>query len=155
MEARVVNNLSPAAAHDGAARCHLAIELSKKSWVVAVNTPLSDKISLYKLKPCDWKQLLQLIERIRKRVSEELKKPVEVISCYEAGYDGFWLHRLLEAQGVRNHVIDPASLQVSLRAPPAKGGGMDAAKLPRSLMADLRGEPKVWSVVRGPRVLEE
>ena len=50
MEARVVNNLSPAAAHDGAVRCLVAIELSKKSWVVAVNTPLSDKISLYKLK---------------------------------------------------------------------------------------------------------
>ena len=48
MEARVVNNLWPAAAHDGAVRCLLAIELSKKSWVVAVNTPLSDKISLYK-----------------------------------------------------------------------------------------------------------
>src|SRR5246127_3013083 len=112
MEARVSNNLAPAAAHDGAVRCLFAIELSKKSWVVAVNTPLSDKISIYKLKPCDWKELLQLINRIRKRVSEELKKPVEVISCYEAGYDGFWLHRLLEAQGVRNHVIDPASLQV-------------------------------------------
>ena len=105
MEARVSNNLAPAAAHDGAVRCLFAIELSKKSWVVAVNTPLSDKISIYKLKPCDWKELLQLVERIRKRVSEELKKPVEVISCYEAGYDGFWLHRLLEAQGVRNHVI--------------------------------------------------
>jgi transposase len=52
MEARVVNNLSPAAAHDGAVRCLLAIELSKKSWVAAVNTPLSDKISLHKLKPC-------------------------------------------------------------------------------------------------------
>ena len=57
MEARVVNNLSPAAAHDGAVRCLLAIELSKKSWVVAVNRPLLDKINLYKLKPCDWKGL--------------------------------------------------------------------------------------------------
>jgi transposase len=155
MEARVVNNLSPAAAHDGAARCLLAIELSKKSWVVAVNTPLSDKISLYKLKPCDWKELLQLIERIRKRVSEELKKPVEVISCYEAGYDGFWLHRLLEAHGVRNHVIDPASLQVDRRARRAKTDGIDVGKLLRSLMAYLRGEPKVWSVVRVPTVNEE
>jgi transposase len=87
MEARVSNNLAPAAAHDGAVRCLFAIELSKKSWVAAVNTPLSDKISHYKLKPCDWKELLQLINRIRKRVSEELKKPVEVISCYEAGYE--------------------------------------------------------------------
>src|SRR5215471_11262346 len=155
MEARVVNNLSPAAAHDGAVRCLLAIELSKKSWVVAVNRPLSDKISLYKLKPCDWKGLLQLIERIRKRVSEELKKPVEVISCYEAGYDGFWLHRLLEAHGVHNHVIDPASLQVDRRARRAKTDGIDVGKLLRSLMAYLRGEPKVWSVVRVPSVAEE
>jgi transposase len=155
MEARVVNNLSPAAAHDGAARCLLAIELSKKSWVVAVNTPLSDKISLYKLKPCDWKGLLQLIERIRKRVSEELKKPVAVISCYEAGYDGFWLHRVLEAHGVHNHVIDPASLQVDRRARRAKTDGIDVGKLLRSLMAYLRGEPKVWSVVRVPTVIEE
>jgi len=155
MEARVSNNLAPAAAHDGAVRCLFAIELSKKSWVVAVNTPLSDKISIYKLKPCDWKELLQLINRIRKRVSEELKKPVEVISCYEAGYDGFWLHRLLEAQGVRNHVIDPASLQVDRRARRAKTDGIDVGKLLRSLMAYLRGEPKVWSVVRVPTVIEE
>src|ERR1700740_3670515 len=155
MEARVVNTLAPAAAHDGAVRCLLAIELSKKSWVVAVNTPLSDKISIYKLKPCDWKELLQLFERIRKRVSEELKKPVEVISCYEAGYDGFWLHRLLEARGVHNHVIDPASLQVDRRARRAKTDGIDVGKLLRSLMAYLRGETKVWSVVCVPTVIEE
>jgi transposase len=94
------------------------------------------------LKPCDWKELLQLIERIRKRIAQELKKPVEVISCYEAGYDGFWLHRLLEAQGVRNHVIDPASLQVDRRARRAKTDGIDVGKLLRSLMAYLRGEPR-------------
>jgi len=155
MEARTVNNLPSAAAHDGAVRCRVAIELSKKSWVVAVNTPLSDKISLYKLKPNDWKELLELIERIQKRVAQELKKPVEVISCYEAGYDGFWLHRLLEAQGVRNHVIDPASLQVDRRARRAKTDGIDVEKLLRSLMAYLRGEPKVWNVVRVPTVIEE
>jgi hypothetical protein len=81
------------------------------------------------LKPCDWKELLQLIERIRKRIAQELKKPVEVISCYEAGYDRFWLHRLLEAQGVRNHVIDPASLQVDRRARRAKTDGIDVGKI--------------------------
>jgi transposase len=155
MEARTVNNLPPAAPHDGAVRCILAMELSKKSWIVAVNTPLSDKISLYKLKPCDWKELLKLIERIRTRVGQELKKPVEVISCYEAGYDGFWLHRLLEGQGVCNHVIDPASLQVDRRARRVKSDRIDAGKLLRSLMAYLRGEPKVWSVVRVPTVTEE
>ena len=79
--------------------------------------------------------LLELIERIRKRIAQELGPSVEMISCYEAGYDGFWLHRLLEGHGVRNHVIDPASLQVDRRARRAKTDRIDAARLLRSLMA--------------------
>lgn len=155
MEARTVNNLPPAAPHDDAVRCLFAIELSKKSWIIAVNTPLSDKISRYTLKPCDWKGLLDLIARIRTRATRELKKRVEVLSCYEAGYDGFWLHRLLEARGVLNYVIDAASLQVDRRARRNKTDGVDVAQLLRSLMAYLRGEPKVWSIVRVPSVAEE
>jgi len=115
MAARTVNNLPPAGAHDDAVRCVLAIELSKKSWIVAVNTPLSDKISRHTLKPCDGKGLLDLCEQIRTRVARATMKRVEIVSCYEAGYDGFWLHRLLQAHGIRNCVIDPASLQVDRR----------------------------------------
>ena len=155
MEARTVNNLPPAGTDDDAVRCLLAIELSKKSWIVAVNTPLSDKISRHTLKPSDGKELLDLCERIRTRVARETKKRVEIVSCYEAGYDGFWLHRLLEAHGIRNYVIDPASLQVDRRARRAKTDRVDVERLLRSLMAYLRGEPKVWSVVRVPSVAEE
>ena len=155
MEAWTVNNLPPAGTHDDAVRCLLAIELSKKSWIVAVNTSLSDKISRHTLKPCDGKELLDLCERIRTRVARETKKRVEVVSCYEAGYDGFWLHRLLEAHDIRNYVIDPASLQVDRRARRAKTDHVDAERLLRSLIAYLRGEPKVWSVVRVPSVAEE
>jgi transposase len=155
MEARTVNNLPAAGTHDDAICCVLAIELSKKSWLVAVNTPLSDKISRYTLKPGDGKELLDLCERIRTRVARETKKRVEMVSCYEAGYDGFWLHRLLQAHDIRNHVIDPASLQVDRRARRAKTDRVDAERLLRSLMAYLRGEPKVWSVVRVPSVAEE
>jgi len=136
-------------------RCLFAIELSKTSWIVAVNTPLSDKISRHTLKGCDWRGLLALIDRVRARVRQELGRPVEVITCYEAGYDGFWLHRLLQAQGVRNYVIDPASLQVDRRGRRAKTDRIDAERLLRSLMAYLRGEPKVWSVVRVPSTAEE
>jgi transposase len=150
-----VNNLPPAGTHDDAICCVLAIELSKKSWIVAVNTPLSDKISRHTLKPSDGKELLDLCERIRTRVAKETKKRVEMVSCYEAGYDGFWLHRLLQAHDIRNHVIDPASLQVDRRARRAKTDRVDAERLLRSLMAYLRGEPKVWSVVRVPSVAEE
>src|SRR6516162_4573764 len=152
MEAQVVNAPS-VATHDGAVRCLMTIELSKKSWIVAVNTPLSDKISKYTVK--GWNGLLEVIGKIRARVGRELQRPVEVVSCYEAGYDGFWLHRLLEENGVRNFVIDPASLQVERRARRVKTDNIDVTKLLRSLMAYLRGEPKVWSVVRVPTIAEE
>ena len=152
MDARTVNNLPPTATH-GAVCCLMAIELSKKSWIVAVNTPLSDKISNHTVK--GWKELLELIDKIRSRVGRELKRPAEFISCYEAGYDGFRLHRLLEENGVRNYVIDPASVQVDRCARRVKTDNVDVTKLLRSLMAYLRGEPKVWSVVRVPSVTEE
>ena len=58
METRTVNSLPLAAYHDGAVRCLLAIELSKKSWIVAVNTPLSDKVGRHTLRAGDWKGLL-------------------------------------------------------------------------------------------------
>src|ERR1700743_1668353 len=116
MEARTVNNLPPAGSYDDAIRCVLAIELSKKSWIVAVNTPLAEKISRHTLKRCDGKELLDLCERIRTRVARETKKRVEIFSCYEAAYAVFWLPRLLETPGIRNYVIDPASLQVDRRA---------------------------------------
>src|SRR5215468_5017602 len=155
MEARTVNNLPPAASDDDAVRCLIAIELSKKSWIVAVNTPLSDKIARHTVKPGDWKELLDLCERIRTRVARETKQRVEIVACYETGYDGFWLHRLLEAHGIRNYVIDPASLQVDRRARRAKTDRIDVERMLRSLMAYLRGEPKVWSIVRVPSVAEE
>jgi transposase len=153
MDARTVINLSPAATHDGVVRVLIAIELSKRSWIVAVNTPLSEKISNHTVK--GWKELLELIDKIRTHVGRELKRPVEVVSCYEAGYDGFWVHRLLEENRVRNYVIDPASLQVDRRARRVKTDNVDVTKLLRSLMAYLRGEPKVWSVLRIPTIAEE
>ena len=155
MEAQTVNSPPPTVSRDETIRCLLAIELSKKSWIVAVNTPLADKVSRHTLEACDWKALLELIARMRTRVIQTLDRPVEVVSCYEAGYDGFWLHRLLEAHGVRNYVIDPASVQVNRRARRVKTDNIDVGRLLRSLMAYLRGEPKVWSVVRVPSVTEE
>src|SRR6476620_10461183 len=154
MTVRTVNNL-PAAMHIETARCLFAIELSKQSWVIGFITPLSAKISRRILSGGDWKCLLDLIEEVRARVSRETGRAVDVTSCYEAGYDGFWLHRLLEAHGIRNYVIDPASLQTDRRARRVKTDRIDTERLLRSLMAYLRGEPKVWSVVRVPSVAEE
>ena len=142
MTVRTVANL-PAVTHGETMRCLFAIELSTMSWVVAFNTPLSEKISRRTLTGCKWKRLLELIEEVRARVGRETGRAVEVVSCYEAGYDGFWLYRQLEAHGVRNYVIDPASLQVDRRARRAKTDRIDTERLLRSLMAYLRGEESV------------
>jgi len=154
MTVRTVNNL-PAALHGETVRCLFAIELSKQSWVVGFITPLTTKISRRTVGGGDWKGLLSLIDEVRARVGRETGRPVEVLSCYEAGYDGFWLHRQLIAHGICNYVIDPASLQIDRRARRVKTDRIDAERLLYSLMAYLRGEPKVWSVVRVPSVAEE
>src|SRR5580692_13032695 len=154
MEVRLENTAS-ATTNNDPAHCFVAIELSKSSWVLGFQTPLAKQTSRYQVKACDAKALLELIERVRSRMARELGRPVEVMSCYEAGYDGFWLHRQLEAHGVRNYVIDPASLQVDRRLRRVKTDRIDTERLLRSLMAYLRGEPKVWSVVRIPSVAEE
>ena len=84
-----------------------------------------------------------LIGRYHRQVEEHLERPVRVVSCYEAGYDGFWLHwpyrprsgRLLQARGIENHVMDPASLPVDRRARRAKTDRLDLGALLRTLMA--------------------
>src|SRR5258708_34973909 len=103
--------------------------LGKTNWWVAEEGPAGN-VSRYQLPGCDANALLELIERIRARVKRETGRPVEMVSCYEAGYDGFWLHRFLVARGVRNCVIDPASLQVDRRARRAKTAGVGTEPLP-------------------------
>jgi transposase len=116
---------------------------------------LTSKTSQYQVKACDASALLELIERVCTRVARELRRPIEGMSCYEAGYDGFWLHRVLQAHGIHNHVLDPASLQVNLRARRAKTDRIDADRMVRALIRYLRGEPEACSVVRVPSVEQE
>ena len=147
--------LSPATDACDPMRCHVAIELSKKTWLVAVSTPLSEKISLHSLPACDGAALVEFLEGTRRRVAAALDGRVEMLSCYEAGYDGFWLHRLLAAHGVVNHVFDPASLQVSRRSRRAKTDRIDVRSLLFALLAHLRGEVGAVSVCRVPDVAAE
>jgi transposase len=78
-----------------------------------------------------------------------------VVSCYEAGYDGFWLHRLLEAAGITNFVFDAASIAVEQRSRRSKTDRIDGELLLRTLMAYLRGEPRVVRIVRVPSEEQE
>ena len=83
----------------------MAIELRKTTWVVGMMTPLSNKISLRSI-PCGAvEKLMAIVDQTTNRVMQATGGPVQVVSCYEAGYDGFWLHRFLAAHGIVNHVL--------------------------------------------------
>jgi transposase len=133
----------------------VAIELSQRSWLVTMHCPDKDKISHHKLEGGDHAGLLTLIERMRERAARTLGAVPKVVSCYEAGYDGFWLHRLLLAAGITNQVFDPSSIAVDQRARRVKTDRIDGEKMLRTLMAYLRGEPRVVRIVRVPSVEQE
>src|SRR5512144_2523607 len=137
------------------ATIYIAIELSRSKWVIGVHTPLADKISIYRLTGGDAQGLLKLIAHVREKVERRLGRSATVLSCYEAGYDGFWLHRLLKAHGICNHVLDSASIQVSRRARRVKTDRIDAEGLIRVLMAYDRGERQVCAILRVPSVEDE
>ncbi len=151
MQASTVD--TPTAFHCGT--IFVAIELSQKSWLVTMHCPDKDKISRHKLEGGDHAGLLMLIERMRERAARTLGAVPAVVSCYEAGYDGFWLHRLLMAAGITNHVFDPASIAVDQRARRVKTDRIDGEKMLRTLMAYLRGEPRVVRIVRVPTPEQE
>src|SRR5258708_16384509 len=90
MTVRTVSNL-PAATHGETVQCLLQIEWTKQSWSIGFITRLATRIGRRILSGGDWKGLLKLIDEVRARVSREMGRTVEVMSCYEAGYDGFWL----------------------------------------------------------------
>jgi transposase len=133
----------------------VAIELSQKNWLITLHSPDRDRISRHKLAGGDHAGLLALIEQVRARVTGQLGSAPRVVSCYEAGYDGFWLHRLLEAAGITNLVFDAASIAVEQRARRAKTDRIDGELLLRTLMAHLRGEPRVVRIVRVPSIEQE
>ena len=128
----------------------IAIELSQKAWVLTIHSPDRDGLSQPKLPGGDHAGLLRLISDLRERVRGKLGRLPEVVTCYEAGYDGFWLHRLLTAAEITNQVFDPASIAVEQRYRRAKTDRIDGKLLLRTLMAHVRGEPRVVRVVRVP-----
>ena len=95
-----IRNSAPAAGAENSAVMFVAIEMSGKRWDVVVHTPVSEKLSRHTLEAGDGAALLEFIARIRGAVARRLGAAVGVLSCYEAGYDGFWLDRLLRRHGI-------------------------------------------------------
>src|SRR5262245_8850175 len=125
------------------ATVHLAFELSKAKWKLGVLLPGSQKLSRYTIGGGDLAALSARLADMRKKAAAVGGRPVRILSCYEAGLDGHWLHRWLTGQGIINHEIDPSSIEVNRRARRAKTDRIDLEKLMRAFLAHLRGEPRV------------
>ncbi len=111
---------------------HAALELSKNSWLLAIQVPGRDNPSLHPITGGDADGLMAKLDAARTRVAKVSGQTPKVILCYEAGYDGFWLARFLEQHGIECRVMDPASLQVNRKARRVKTDRIDVEKLPRA-----------------------
>lgn len=132
---------------------YLAFELGNTEWVLAMTTgmeqpPLRRQMPARALQPLD-------AEIARAKAHFGLSATARVCSCYEAGRDGFWLHRYLVSRGIANRIVDSSSIEVNRRRRRAKTDRLDAVKLVTMLIRAEGGEPKVWSVVNVPTSEEE
>jgi transposase len=134
----------------------IAIEMSRSKWLVGTHLPASAKVGIHSMDWGDTAALFVLIDRLKMRAAKALGvTEVQILCCYEAGYEGFWLHRRFSAAGHRVLVIDPASLLVNRRAKRAKTDRIDVKAMIRALMAYTRGEDQVLSAVQIPSVEQD
>jgi transposase len=136
------------------ATVYVAFELSKAKWMLGVVLPGAKKLSRYTITGGDVTALAVRLAEWRRKAALG-GKPVRMLSCYEAGFDGHWLHRWLTDQGVINHEIDPSSIEVSRRARRAKTDRIDLERMMRAFLGLLRGEPQACRVVHVPSVEDE
>jgi transposase len=130
----------------------MAMELSNKNWKLAFSN--SERIRHINVVAGDQRGLRLAIERSKEKFG--LARDCEVYSCYEAGRDGFWIHRCLTEMGVKNMVVDPASIEINRRRRRVKTDRLDAESLVRMLMRYvLHNEKTVWRVVVVPLEADE
>ena len=131
----------------------MALELSEKNWKLGFTTGPAQKPRERTVTALAQERVLDEITQAKRRLG--LPEMAPVVSCYEAGREGFWLHRFLEAHGITNHVVDSSAIEVSRRQRRAKSDGLDVRKLLSMLMRYEQGERQVWQVVHVPSVEAE
>ena len=131
----------------------VAFELGWTSWKVGFASEVGGKPWLVTVRPRDLIALSEAFGKARKRLG--LAADCPVFSCYEAGREGFWLHRQLTGMGVVNLIVDSSSIEVNRRARRAKTDRLDARKLVGMLLRYWCGEKDLWSVVKVPTAAQE
>jgi transposase len=132
---------------------YVAFELGKKEWKLAMTSGFGVAPWVRTVSGGDRAAVDRALRDGRRRLG--LPATARVLSCYEAGRDGFWIHRALTAMGLRNRVVDSASIEVNRRARRAKTDRLDALKLVQMLVRVCYGERRVWSEVRVPSIADE
>jgi transposase len=131
----------------------LAFELGQRSWKLGFSGGIGQRPRIRQI-PAGAVGLIEK-EILRAKMRLGLSLEAAVVSCYEAGRDGFWLHRYLVAHGITNHVVDSASIEVNRRARRAKIDRLDLGGLLSLLARYLQGDRRVWRIVRVPTVADE
>lgn len=130
---------------------YMAMELSHKKWKLGFSN--AEKMRIKTIDARDWQSLQAEIDVAKKKLGCAVD--CKVMSCYEAGRDGFWIHRALIAEGIENQVLDSASIEVSRRKKQVKSDRVDVIALLRLLMRSIGGEKQALHTVRVPTVVEE
>jgi transposase len=132
----------------------VSLELGEGRWTLSFTSGFGEQVLRRSVASRDTRAVLGVIGAMKERLG--LSPSCRVVSCYEAGRDGFWLHRFLEANGVESLVVDSSSIEVSRRRRRAKTDRLDGESLLDLLLRHLAGSrKKVWSVVRVPTVEQE
>jgi len=134
-------------------RLYIGLELSQTTWKLGIRVGNRQAVRIREVKAHDLEGLQKEIKLAKAKY--KLEEEAEVRSCYEAGLDGFWIHRYLEKAGIQNVVVDAASIEVNRRAKQRKTDRLDAQKLVRQLMRYHEGDVDVWKVVHVPSAAAE
>jgi transposase len=134
----------------------LSMELSRTTWPLTSLSPGGgERMSKHAVRSGDVAGLLARFSQLRDKVRLRTGQVVPIIVMQEAGLDGFWIHRLLQDEGIESYVVDPASIAMSRRRRRAKTDKIDGESLVRALLAYKRGEPRVCAMVKAPTPQEE
>src|SRR3981189_1298994 len=134
----------------------VSLELSRRAWLVASLGPGGgEKMSKHSVPASDVSGLLRRFAELRRKAAARTGWDFPIIVIQEAGLDGFWIHRVLQSEGIESHVVDAASILTSRRRRRGETDRIDGETPVRTLMAFKRGEPRVCSMARAPTPQEE
>jgi transposase len=146
----------PTAIRTYIAAIFVSLELSRSTWLVTSLSPgKGERMSKHGVTAGNVAELLTLFAELRRKAEVRTGQSYPIITIQEAGLDGFWLHRVLQQNGIESHVVDPASIAMPRRRRRAKTDRIDGETLLRTCLAYKRGEPRVCAMVIAPSPEEE